>query len=315
MVRFVVPGLLLLYLLLIPLPAHGDAGAVGRMGDSVRPLQHTHVEMAKKEIKAKVANDYTYFEAVFTFHNNGPDTTVLMGFPVASEEAAERMRLRDLEDFAAYVNGEAVPVKKEAGLVPETGRNNLEFPHWYVWEVDFSEGETKEVLNTYKAPNSSDGVAFISTGYIITTGSTWQGPIGEARITFDLRDFSPGRITFAVPPGYRIEDGKLIWEWENLEPLHSIEITIDHVSEMYLPGEVIETKELWDDMLQSGKHEAVLARAEQILQDRDDHADEMNYLAWMYLALTYEELGNIEQAVTSWEALLEDYDLSGYRSF
>lgn len=309
----------LFFLLLTPVSATADSGALGRIGDSVQPLEHTQVEMVSKDITAEVnVRGGTYFEAVFTFHNDGPETTVLMGFPEASgldrepsEEHPYRRFHQDLEDFKTYVDGEGVEVEKEEGLLQDNGLNAMDFPNWYTWKVEFAEDETVVVKNTYRAPNSVEVGILTSTGYIKSTGATWQGSIGEARITFKLQDLSPHQLIFAVPPGFQIEDGNLIWEWEDLKPRHNIEMSFNiHFSsqrrEHHLSEKTTEIWDSWDEKLNDGSYGSILSEAEKILNEISGGDDELYYLASAYRSLAHEKLGSTRLAITGWEQLLED---------
>ncbi len=308
----------LVFLLLAPASATADSGALGRIGDSVQPLEHTQVKMVSKDITAEVNARETYFEAVFTFHNDGPETTVLMGFPEASgldrepsEEHPYRRFHQDLEDFKTYVDGEEVEVEKEEGLLQDNGLNAMGFPNWYTWKVEFAEDETVVVKNTYRAPNSVEAGILTSTGYIKSTGATWQGSIGEARITFKLQDLAPHQLIFAVPPGFQIEDGNLIWEWEDLKPRHNIEMSFSiHFSsqmrEYHLLEKTIETWDRWDEKLNDGSYGSILSEAEKILNEISGEDDELYYLASAYRCLAHEKLGSTGLAITGWEQLLEN---------
>ncbi len=153
-----------------------------------------------------------------------------------------------------------------------------------------------------------------STGYIKSTGSTWQGSIGEARIKFILKDLSPHQLIFAVPPGFQIKGGNLVWKWEDFEPRHNIEMSFlsqltGQSSEFHLPEKIIETWDSWDEKLASGNFSEVLKEAEIILQepDPDENDDEkfkLHYLAKAYRSLAKENLGHSERAIANWESLL-----------
>lgn len=309
---------ILIIFLLSPVSVRADSGALGRIGDSVQPLEHTRVKMVSKDITAEANTRYTYFEAVFTFHNDGPETTVLMGFPEASglnEEALEEQYHRrfhqDLEDFKTYVNGEKVEVEKEEGLLQDNGINAMDFPNWYTWKVDFAENETIEVKNTYKAPNSVEGGFLTSTGYIKSTGATWQGSIGKARITFKLQDLSPHQLIFAVPPGFQIENGNLIWEWEELDPQHNIEMSFnislgEHMLEHVMPEKAIEKWVSFEEAFIDGSYGSILSETEKILSEIAGDEEELYYLAATYRSLALEKLDSKDRAIASWEKLLEN---------
>lgn len=86
-----------------------------------------------------------------------------MGFPESSsqgngppEEQPQGRFHQDLKNFKTYLDGEKVAVEKEAGLLQEEGISNVYFANWYTWEIDFSEGQAREVKKYLQGPQQHD---------------------------------------------------------------------------------------------------------------------------------------------------------------
>jgi len=180
-------------LFLLSSPARADDASLGRKWETVRMVGDSQVEMVSEEVTVTVNSVRSRVDCRFTFKNTGPGATVLMGFP-------ESKPLPDLEgfgddtalhDFQTFIDGRQVPVKKEKGYrqedqkVAEAAGNH---PYWWTWEVPFRAGETREVRNTYRVKNHYWSNGQVLAGYILTTGSSWKGSIGRARVVFRFEE-------------------------------------------------------------------------------------------------------------------------------
>lgn len=90
--------------------------------------------------------------------------------------------------------------RRREGLVPELDPRGVQYLSWYTWEVHFQPGEIRRIRTTYWVKNLSWSNGEVMSGYIITTGSTWSGSIGHARITLEMQDVLPYEIR-GVKPG------------------------------------------------------------------------------------------------------------------
>ena len=134
------------------------------------------------------------------------------------------MEALKLHDFTASVNGREIETREEnlatpygVSLPPGT-----EYESWYTFTVPFEAGEDKEVRNTYRV-HFQRGNYYISAGYILTTGAFWRGPIGHARVTFDL-GVVPVHWVYDMSPHwyFRFEGNQLIFERSEFEPNYDL---------------------------------------------------------------------------------------------
>lgn len=173
-------------------------------------------------------------DVVFTFQNLGRETTALMGFPMLKEppDSPDREQGKPepyfgYQSFRAYevmAGGSQKEIKTEvrAGLSPPAGMEppgGEYFSTWVVFEVSFRAGETKKIRNTYTAEYTyRNSIGENRLEYVLTTGSTWQGTIGEAEITVKYAPVDPWKIKQVSPVGYEVKDGTIAWVLRDFEP-------------------------------------------------------------------------------------------------
>lgn len=218
----VLVGLMLVTALLSAVfPARADDSVLGRSGETVIPLTDATIQMVAEKVILALDGKRTQADLTFTFTNDGPARTVLMGFPMG-KNPTERAGDLELHDFKTWVDGEPVEVKRETGGPPPTG-GNVEYPAWMTWPVSFGEGQTRVVRNTYWGSHRFYSNGDIWAGYILKTGSVWKGPIGHAVIRV-RPDFLPVDLAQLSPADYRWEGDELVWEWRDFEPEADIDV-------------------------------------------------------------------------------------------
>ena len=208
--------------LAIPASVHADDGASIGLGGAMR-LMHGHpsIRMVSEEVHIKLPEEAV--DARFVFKNEGPATTVRMGFPdEAGGEGApeEGGRLTRFDRFASYVDGQPVKVKRVVGY--HSGEDE-DYDLWWVKQVHFDRGQTRVVENRYasRGSNNDDDRWFV---YVLTTGASWKGPIGHAHIVCDIHDIrNVAPLTFS-PRGYRRVGDTVVWDFTNFKPKKDIEI-------------------------------------------------------------------------------------------
>lgn len=149
---------------------------------------HPTIRMERESIVMTVGRETTTVEARFWFRNDGPSTTVQMGFPdedSGREEPGPTVKAV-FKSFASWVDGRRVSMKLQRD---EKGA------YWHTKEVTFPRGKTVVVTNRYTVPTgmgvgASIELAEYSARYTFRTGASWKGTIGRSdlRLTFD-RDF------------------------------------------------------------------------------------------------------------------------------
>lgn len=223
--RFAMALTLASALLVTQLPtAWADDGYVGVVGSSVVPMQNDQVTMAAERIDALIQGEEAYVTCIFTFTNVGKAATVLMGFPQLS--APESRGAPELLDFTAHVDGNTAPVtfKPQAPGSPDTDM----YAGWYTFSVPFESGQTRVVRNTYHGIPSGFSNGDKDFGYILHTGASWLGPIGQVDVTVRWlhdRDVLPESVR-GTPDGYEVSDHLVHWHFTNLKPTQDDDISL-----------------------------------------------------------------------------------------
>ena len=160
-------------------------------GGSPRPLNgHQSVSMKSEMIRIEVGEQDTRVDCRFVFENHGPTCRVRMGFPDQGRGAGdpdEDGRRKPVKGtftaFDSWVGG----TKVKTSIERAAHQGNF----WHVKTVDFPGYKTLEIRDRYTVGISSSvgyrtPFSTHSTNYILHTGSSWHGNIGESivEITF-----------------------------------------------------------------------------------------------------------------------------------
>jgi hypothetical protein len=234
-----------------------DDSAAGRSVDGVYPISSDDVELVWERVTiwlsrrtvdsamapapgyekwpastftSTVPGLYALARCEFVFHNSGDQPLdVLMAFPAEPRPDPERedydtegLRVRD---FRTYVDGLEVPVALEPGATVPPGASGA-WASWYTFTVSFEAGEKVNVVNTYQVRNWSDSTGEIHVGYVLVTGRTWKGPIGEATVILHLGDVRPDQVLALWPTDWRFSsDGHtLTWSRTQFEPRSDLHV-------------------------------------------------------------------------------------------
>jgi len=166
---------------------------------------------------------------------NPKDEMSLMWENGAASADSTYMAIPPNLDFKTFVNGEEIPVYYRSCAGPgieELGRA----PIAAVWKMKFQAGESVTLVNTYNTSwdyFSYDAVETYSVNYILTTGATWDGPIGDVVVTlripaeFPNPTVSDTLYSFWDWTGSPVIDGRtVIWQFTDLEPTENLEFSI-----------------------------------------------------------------------------------------
>ncbi len=167
--------------------------------------------------------------------------------------------------------------------------------HWLLWKMQFEPGQTRTVDMRYwvrpwdhedyvstaytshrfdireefrtktKPPAVKrvlSAVRSFATGYVLRTGTGWDGPIGRAEIIVRHPAYGAGALRRIAPDrDYEIRDNALVWTFENFEP--DFDIGIEFNNEMELEQEV----ELARQAVKAAPHSQALLSYERYLKD------------------------------------------------
>ncbi|MDQ2086255.1 copper amine oxidase N-terminal domain-containing protein [Herbivorax sp. ANBcel31] len=231
--------LVTMVLLVLTVNIYANDTNLGRTPEGVFPLSGSDIQMVSESIIVYPVQGNA--ECTFVFKNHGEATEVLMGFPNMPDmsERPHALYIEDnikIKDFRTFIDGKELDVKREKSIVPddyEVTPGLVKYDEWFTFKVNFEEGETKIIENTYKFNNTIDSMGYITTGYIIETGSVWKNNIEHAKIKFVMDDVKPYRVNRISPEGFKYKGNNLIWEATDFVPHENLQVTFNN--EDYFP--------------------------------------------------------------------------------
>jgi hypothetical protein len=176
--------------------------------------EHPSIRLVREDVFIKLPKGEV--TARFVFRNEGPETTVLMGFPEKGGGDTS-VTWSNFDYFVSFVDGRRVKVQRFGPKGEIVG----DYEIWWVKRVHFRKGQTRIVVNRYRG-----GFGYNTSGmqwftYVLSTGASWKGTIGYARIVCDISGMK-GDTVWADP--HKRVGHLLIWEFRNFEPKTDIEI-------------------------------------------------------------------------------------------
>ena len=173
-------------------------------------------------------------QATFVLENTGADAAFPVGFPLSYAD--------ELKDFAATVDGVAAASTLEpdrAGRLPS---------FWRVWPMRFPAGARITLQIAYavvprttqchvrgswsqswvrRVADAPGWDARLATGYVLTSGAPWHGPIGAATVTLRLADsLALEHLRTVSPPPAKIDAGCVTWTFTDVEPTSDIHVDV-----------------------------------------------------------------------------------------
>ncbi|MHB9026330.1 MAG: hypothetical protein ACYC7E_19500 [Armatimonadota bacterium] len=165
--------------------------AVAGEGGRVRMLlgEQTTIRMVKETVRMEVYPAYYDVTVEFTFQNEGPATTVQMGFPesgVGDIRAGDYHTRTGFRSFRTWVDEQPVTARRlPAKVHDEVGH----YQAFWVKDVSFARDQTRQVRVAYRANkgDSSTGEHFARYDF---TGGNWKGTVDDS--TLELTVHTPG---------------------------------------------------------------------------------------------------------------------------
>jgi len=192
---------LLLVLFVWSLPISANDGAMIGIGGTMQPLrgEHKSIRMVREHVRMTLLDRYTYRVVVdFVFRNEGPRTSVVMGFPEGGDgvdvEAEEYKRKSGFDSFATWVDGRRV----RALYSPSASRSSEGYKAYWLKRVRFKRGQTRRVRVRYVTPCGWSTVGDGNMNYNFT-GGNWRGRVDESLLTATIA--APG--TYSMNPEVR----------------------------------------------------------------------------------------------------------------
>jgi len=208
--------------LIVSSAANGNDTAVRGVSGTIQAMDaHPTVRLVREKVHARLTWEGAKVRCEFVFRNEGPATTVKMGFPERASGDVRPTEEPALKNFRSWVDGREVRTR----FVVEKPVRELEYSAWHVKEVSFAANQERKVVNEYAAPLGEDSMGGRFFTYILTTGSSWKGKIGAAEIIVDVGGISSLYYVTAVhPEGYRRRGYTFSWRMKNFEPRGNVRI-------------------------------------------------------------------------------------------
>lgn len=192
-----------------------DDGGIENVGGAARLLDDQgRVRMVREVVHARVTDDSVDVDCEFEFLNSGPADTVLMGFPDRGDGDADGGA--PMTTFRSWVDGVEVPCV----LIPDAEHSkpgDEERRGWWTHSVFFAEGQRRIIHDHYRAICGGTVDGYRSFEYILETGASWAGSIGDAEIVVTLVGLSPRWIS-TVSPRPVTRGRELTWRFHDFEP-------------------------------------------------------------------------------------------------
>ncbi|MBS1717898.1 MAG: hypothetical protein JSS72_09230 [Armatimonadetes bacterium] len=208
-----------------------DDGVLYEFGAPRLMKGHPSIRMVQEFVRAKVLppnkhhrKEFAWPSAKvycrFVFRNDGPATTVKIGFPDICTNREEEDTTPDLMNFHSEVDGQPVGIRYESGE---------SIQGFHVKHVHFGRHQTRVIEDWYEAPLSGgatnthikdDLMHIRQFHYVMFSGGSWKGPIGRATVVIDFLGF--GSKTLSLRPASefsRDESGAFGYEhWDQINP-------------------------------------------------------------------------------------------------
>jgi len=181
---------------LFPLRLHADATPFEAVGQTMQPRTATEVRLAREMVEAEVKPERIAVTADFWLRNEGPATTLDVGFPCGTEQPPHDLRV--------WEGNKELPVTVR--------------PAWFVWPMAFATEEEKRLRVTYWQRRTWRPWTSRLFRYILHTGAAWKGPIGQATIRVHFSQVPRVEPLWAVPSSYQFDGKTVTWELTNFEP-------------------------------------------------------------------------------------------------
>lgn len=202
--------------LVISSVARADDGILYKFGAPKLMHGESSIRMVSEVVTAKVYHDHADVHCRFVFRNGGGGPVdARIGFPDGSDLSGEDggKPTPDLKNFRSRVDGRATATRVESATDGDGA------PLYHVKTVHFGAGQTHVVEDWYTGALSGGGTStLVPKGkgeqenlyvsefeYVMESGGSWKGNIGEATVQVDfvqksLRHLKPIPETQTGPP-------------------------------------------------------------------------------------------------------------------
>ena len=230
---------LMLSLVLYVCIARADDGVFEGSGGTVALSKTEYVHMIAEEVILDLTErDIIHVSCLFVVVNEGPADTLLLGFPdywPSLDEASNgAFGPSAIHDLVVMVDGisvatKAVPVSEASTMIGAEAGRRASYNQAHVWTCTFSPGQTRVLRTEYSHVFSTSSSARQVVRYVLKTGASWAGPIGQVVVRVkpgDLRVKNTG-----YPSEWEFTGTEYVWSVSDLEPTRDIAIGMENPNE------------------------------------------------------------------------------------
>lgn len=206
--------------------ASADDGFLGSQGGNVFLSKSTTISMVKEYVLIRLEKEGFRARCIFWFYNKGKTVNAMVGFPDYSDESLP------LSNFSCLVNGNRTDVILKRGISRTPDGDTLGTNFWYAWKAQFRSHDTTVIENEYTGKYGGSVTGIEDVDYVIGTGASWDGPIGQGRIVFNHGGIATTKFTAADFDTFGIKESRMIdstvFTFNNLIPKkdESIDLTV-----------------------------------------------------------------------------------------
>ncbi|MBP7584040.1 MAG: hypothetical protein KBA61_08415 [Spirochaetes bacterium] len=229
------------------LHANWGGGAFGSMASgSLEAIGgESPVALLDEKLDIYLYKGYARVKVKYLFHNTGGDVTVKGGFPCLVLKDYEDKDIVEIENYSIssrnekidshFVMGNEITWLKAPLINEDRGLPRIA---WFVSSVFFKAGERKEIDVDYfsnflgefgSLSGMQDDYYNEKFRYILSTGSTWKGPIGRGMVRIIPIAADITKVKVKDRDRFKLKNGALTWEFSNLEPSGKDNIEIDYL--------------------------------------------------------------------------------------
>jgi hypothetical protein len=213
-------------LALLATTAMSDDGVFEGSGGAIVLSRSDNVRMVAEEVVFDLTEaNLIRVSCLFVVVNEGPDEQLLLGFPDYWPDPNDDSQRADgkstLQDLRISVDGvpvetTAVPVSVAPDDIRAAFGGVVSYNCAHVWQCSFASGQARVLRTEYSHPYSamSDGSSIIN--YVLRTGASWKGPIGQVVLRIKrgaMRIKCPW-----YPTEWVLAGDEYVWSARELEP-------------------------------------------------------------------------------------------------
>jgi hypothetical protein len=206
-------------LLLAGLAGLANDGAIDGVGGRVGFMdgEHPSIRMTKEWVRVELNPASYAVAATFIFANDGPATSVRMGFPESGGGDGVGGNTSTFLRFRTAVDGQPIAATRRLA------RGGQDFQAFWVKTVAFAAGQTREVRVEYTSRYGDSVEGDFSAAYDFT-GGNWKGMVAESNLLVHVNTGGTVHLTSRTP--FVAGDNRLHARWTNWQAQEDVHLRL-----------------------------------------------------------------------------------------